>query len=78
MPVRGQSLVSFDAVFPPADFSGFGRDLSGEFEADAADLSQGVSGSLTHTTTVSLSVVNTPPPPVGVAFDAIGPGAGGL
>src|SRR5713101_3203165 len=47
MPVRGQSLVSFDAVFPPADFSGFGRDLSGEFEADAADLSPGVSGSLT-------------------------------
>jgi len=47
MPVRGQSLVSFDAVFPPANFSGFGRDLSGEFEADAADLSQGVSGSLT-------------------------------
>lgn len=47
MPVRGQSLVSFDAIFPPADFSGFGRDLSGEFEADAADLSQGVSGSLT-------------------------------
>jgi polyisoprenoid-binding protein YceI len=47
MPVRGQSLVSFDAVFPPADFSGFGRDLSGEFEADAADLTQGVSGRLT-------------------------------
>jgi len=47
LPVRGQSLVSFDAVFPPADFSGFGRDLSGEFEADAADLTQGVSGHLT-------------------------------
>jgi polyisoprenoid-binding protein YceI len=47
LPVRGQSLVSFDAVFPPADFSGFGRDLSGEFEADAADLTQGVSGRLT-------------------------------
>ena len=47
MPVRGQSLVSFDAIFPPADFSGFGRDLSGEFEADAADLSQRISGSLT-------------------------------
>ena len=47
MPVRGQSLVFFDAVFPPADFSGFGRDLSGEFEADAADLTQGVSGRLT-------------------------------
>jgi polyisoprenoid-binding protein YceI len=46
-PVRGQSLVSFDAGFPPADFSGFGRDLSGEFEADAADLTQGVSGHLT-------------------------------
>jgi len=46
-PVRGQSLVFFDAVFPPADFSGFGRDLSGEFEADAADLTQGVSGRLT-------------------------------
>ena len=47
MPVRGQSLVSFDAVFPPADFSGFGRDLSGEFEANADDLTQGVSGRLT-------------------------------
>lgn len=47
VPVRGQSLVSFNAVFPPADFSGFGRDLSGEFEADAADLTQGVSGRLT-------------------------------
>ena len=45
--VSGQSLVSFDAVFPPADFSGFGRDLSGEFEADASDLSLGVSGRLT-------------------------------
>ena len=47
LPVRGQSLVSFDAVFPPADFSGFGRDLSGEFEANADDLTQGVSGRLT-------------------------------
>lgn len=47
LPVRGQSLVSFDAVFPPADFSGFGRDLSGEFEADADDLTQGVTGHLT-------------------------------
>jgi len=46
-PVRGQSLVSFDAIFPPGDFSGYGRDLSGQFEADAADLSQGISGSLT-------------------------------
>jgi polyisoprenoid-binding protein YceI len=45
--VPGQSLVSFDAIFPPADFSGFGRDLSGEFEADANDLSLGVSGHLT-------------------------------
>lgn len=47
MTVRGQSLVSFDASFPPANFSGYGRDVSGEFEADAADLTQGVSGSLT-------------------------------
>ena len=39
--------MSFDAIFPPAAFSGYGRDLSGEFEADAADLSQGISGSLT-------------------------------
>jgi polyisoprenoid-binding protein YceI len=46
MPVRGQSLVSFDAAFPPADFSGYGRDLSGDFEADASDLSQGISGNL--------------------------------
>jgi len=45
--IPGQSLVSFDAIFPPADFSGFGRDLSGEFEADADDLTLGVSGRLT-------------------------------
>ena len=45
--VQGQTLVSFDASFPPGDFSGFGRDVTGEFEADAADLSQGVSGHLT-------------------------------
>lgn len=47
VPVAGQSLVSFDASFPPADFSGFGRDLDGEFEIDASDLGQGVSGHLT-------------------------------
>lgn len=46
-PIRGQSLVSFDAIFPPANFSGYGRDLSGQFELDAADLTQGISGSLT-------------------------------
>jgi polyisoprenoid-binding protein YceI len=47
VPIAGQSLVSFDAGFPPGDFSGFGRDLTGEFEADASDLGQGVSGRLT-------------------------------
>jgi len=47
VPVAGQSLVSFDAGFPPGDFSGFGRDLTGEFEADASDLGQGVNGHLT-------------------------------
>jgi polyisoprenoid-binding protein YceI len=47
IPIAGQSLVSFDAGFPPGDFSGFGRDLTGEFEADASDLGQGVSGRLT-------------------------------
>ena len=47
VPVAGQSLVSFDAGFPPGDFSGFARDLTGEFEADATDLGQGVSGHLT-------------------------------
>ena len=47
VPVSGQSIVSFDAKFPPADFSGYCRDLSGEFEADADDLSRGVSGRLT-------------------------------
>jgi polyisoprenoid-binding protein YceI len=45
--VPGQSLVSFDAGFPPGDFSGFGRDVSGDFEADASDLGQGVTGRLT-------------------------------
>jgi hypothetical protein len=44
-PVAGQSLVSFDASFPPADFSGFARDITGEFELDASDLGQGVTGS---------------------------------
>ncbi|HUO65482.1 MAG TPA: YceI family protein, partial [Terriglobales bacterium] len=47
IPIAGQSLVSFDAGFPPGDFSGFGRDLTGEFEANASDLGQGVSGRLT-------------------------------
>ena len=46
VPVAGQSLVSFDASFPPGDFSGFGRDLTGDFEADAGDLGQGVTGYL--------------------------------
>ena len=46
VPVAGQSLVSFDASFPPADFSGFARDITGEFEADASDLGQGVTGHL--------------------------------
>src|SRR5690348_702593 len=46
VPVAGQSLVSFDASFPPGDFSGFGRDLTGDFEADASDLGQGVTGYL--------------------------------
>jgi len=47
IPIAGQSLVSFDASFPPGDFSGFGRDLTGEFEGDASDLGQGGSGRLT-------------------------------
>ncbi|HTY79912.1 MAG TPA: YceI family protein [Candidatus Bathyarchaeia archaeon] len=42
----GQSLVSFNASFPPADFSGYGRDVTGEFELDASDLGQGVTGRL--------------------------------
>jgi polyisoprenoid-binding protein YceI len=46
VPVQGQCIVSFDASFPPLDFSGYGRDLSGEFEADLGDLTQGVSGHL--------------------------------
>lgn len=46
IPVAGQSLVSFDASFPPGDFSGFGRNLTGDFEADASDLGQGVTGYL--------------------------------
>lgn len=47
VPVSGQSIVSFDASFPPSDFSGYCRDVSGEFEADASDLSRGVTGRLT-------------------------------
>jgi len=47
VPVTGRSLVSFDAGFPPGDFSGFGRDLTGELEVDSSDLGQGVSGHLT-------------------------------
>ncbi len=47
VPVSGQSIVSFDASFPPADFSGYCRDVAGEFEADAADLTRGVTGRLT-------------------------------
>ena len=45
-PVAGQSLVSFDASFPPSNFSGFGRDVTGQFELDAGDLPQGVTGRL--------------------------------
>jgi polyisoprenoid-binding protein YceI len=45
--VSRQSIVSFDASFPPADFSGYCREVSGEFEVDVADLSRGVTGSLT-------------------------------
>lgn len=55
VPVTGQSLVSFDASFPPGDFSGFGRDVGGEFEADASDLGQGVTGRLT----VQVSTIST-------------------
>jgi polyisoprenoid-binding protein YceI len=47
VPISGQSIVSFDASFPPADFSGYCRDVGGEFEADAADLTRGVTGRLT-------------------------------
>jgi hypothetical protein len=55
VPVPGQSLVSFDASFPPADFSGFARDITGEFEADASDLGQGVTGHLS----VQVSTMST-------------------
>jgi hypothetical protein len=55
VPVAGQSLVSFDASFPPADFSGFARDITGEFEADASDLGQGVTGRLS----VQVSTMST-------------------
>jgi len=55
VPVPGQSLVSFDASFPPADFSGFARDITGEFEADASDLGQGVMGHLS----VQVSTMST-------------------
>ena len=54
-PVTGQSLVSFDASFPPADFSGFGRDVTGQFELDASDLPQGVTGRLE----VQVSTIST-------------------
>jgi hypothetical protein len=37
----------------------------------------GVSGALTHSTTVSLSVTSSNPPPTAVSFDAMGPGAAG-
>jgi polyisoprenoid-binding protein YceI len=45
--VPRQSIVSFDASFPPSDFSGYCREVSGDFEADAADLTRGVTGRLT-------------------------------
>jgi polyisoprenoid-binding protein YceI len=45
--VPGRCFVSVDIEFPPGGFSGFGRELSGEFGANPWNLNDGVDGHLT-------------------------------
>jgi polyisoprenoid-binding protein YceI len=45
--VSGRCFISLDVDFPPAAFSGLGREVSGEFQANPWNLSDGVSGQLT-------------------------------
>ncbi len=47
MTVPGRGVVSFDADFAPGGFSGFGREVTGEFEANPWNLAQGISGQVT-------------------------------
>ena len=53
--VPGRCFVSVDVDFPPGGFSGFGRDISGEFQANPWNLSDGISGQLT----VSVATLST-------------------
>lgn len=46
VPVAGKSEVAFTAGFPLGTFTGRGQDPTGEFEADPADLRQGIRGVL--------------------------------
>src|SRR5262249_5765746 len=45
--VPGRCLVSVDVDFPPGGFSGFGREVAGEFGANPWNLNDGVNGQLT-------------------------------
>lgn len=45
--VAGKSQVRFEASYPLGDFSGTTEDVTGELRLDSANVSQGVSGSVT-------------------------------
>src|SRR3989304_6434912 len=46
VPTSGKSHVWFSASFPLGDFTGRTEDVTGEFQADPADLRQGGTGTL--------------------------------
>jgi len=45
--VPGRCFVSLDVDFPPGGFSGFGREVSGEFGANPWNLHDGINGQVT-------------------------------
>jgi polyisoprenoid-binding protein YceI len=47
VPVSSRCFISVDVDFAPGAFSGLGREVSGEFQANPWNLSDGVSGQLT-------------------------------
>jgi len=46
VPVAGKSLVAFEATHPMGDFRGSAETVTGEFEADPADIRTGFTGTL--------------------------------
>ena len=47
--VPGRCFITVDVDFPPGGFSGLGREMSGEFQANPWSLGDGISGQLTAT-----------------------------